>query len=312
MENKFFYDNKRYHTLFLYNMNTFGQRVYKAPIDAGFSCPNIDGTKGRGGCIYCNGGSGFFAVERAVSVAEQLEQQVKRIHEKKEGAKVIAYFQSFSNTYAELSVLKQAFEPVLDNEFVVGLSVATRADCLDEGKVRYLAELCKKTRLTVELGLQSVHDETARKINRCHSFSEFEKAFLLLKKHGIRTCVHIINGLPGETREMMLETASVLGKMKPDALKIHSLHIVKGTALEKMYREGSYTPISKEMYVETVVKQLEFIPQETVIERLTGDGDKRTLVAPEWSKNKIAVLGAIDKLQAQLNSYQGLKSDFKR
>lgn len=312
MDKRFFYDNKRYHTLFLYNMNTFGQRVYKAPVDAGFSCPNIDGTRGRGGCVYCNGGSGYFAVERSPSVTEQLERQIKRIQQKHENAKVIAYFQSFSNTHAPLCVLKQTFEPVLQNESVVGVSIATRADCLDEEKVEYLSQLKEKTSLTVELGLQSVHDSTARKINRCHTFSEFEKAFWLLRKNGIRSCVHIINGLPDETEEMMLETASVLGKMKPDALKIHSLHVVKGTALEKAYLEGSYRPISKEQYVEIVVNQLELIPEQTVIERLTGDGDKNLLVAPEWSRNKIAVLGAIDKLQAQRNSYQGLKSDFQR
>ena len=312
MDKRFFYDNKRYHTLFLYNMNTFGQRVYKAPIDAGFSCPNIDGTRGRGGCIYCNGGSGYFAVERSLSVSRQLELQIKRIHEKHEGAKVIAYFQSFSNTHAPLCVLRDVFEPVFDNEFVVGISVATRADCIDESKVEYLSCLAEKTKLTVELGLQSVHDSTAKLINRCHSFSEFEKAYFLLKKSGIRVCVHIINGLPDETEEMMLETASVLGKMKPDALKIHSLHILKGTELEKMYLEGKYKPISKDFYVETVVNQLELIPVQTVIERLTGDADKSLLVAPEWSKNKIAVLGAIDRLQAQRNSYQGVKSDFQR
>lgn len=305
---KFSSDNKRYHTLHYYNMRKFGKRVYKAPINAGFTCPNIDGKKRTGGCIYCDGGSGYFTDSSAVSVPEQLKHQISLIKSKHPEAKINAYFQSYSNTYADnAGILAEKFEPVFAFPEVVALSVATRADCFNEEIFSYLSELSRKISLTVELGLQTMHDETAELINRGHGFGEFEAAFYRLKELGIRTTVHIINGLPGENEDMMLETAERLGKMRPDGLKIHLLHVIRGTKLEKMYKEGKYTPMEFDGYVNITVRQLELIPAETVIERLTGDGDKRTLLAPEWSKNKIAVLGAIDKRQAELDSVQGIK-----
>lgn len=298
-------DNKRYHTLYYHNMHVLGHRVYKAPLDAGFTCPNIDGTKGFGGCIYCDGGSGYFTNKATIPLSQQLDEQIQLIHQKHENAMVTAYFQSYTNTYAPLERLKAMYEQVLENPFVEGISIATRADCLDDKKIQYLSTLSKRINLTIELGLQTVHDSTADAINRCHTFEEFKNTFCLLKENNIRTCVHIINGLPNENEDMMLKTAETLGKMRPDALKIHLLHVIKGTRLAQMYKDGEYQPMNKEDYVRIVVKQLELIPKETVIERITGDGDKRTLLAPLWSANKIAVLGAIDKLQAQLDSYQG-------
>lgn len=286
-------------------MQKFGKRVYKAPINAGFSCPNIDGTKGTGGCIYCDGGSGYFTDSSELSVEEQLAHQIKLIHDKHPDAKINAYFQSYSNTYAPLDIIKRKIEPVFNFDDVVALSIATRADCISDECSSYLRELSSRISLTVELGLQTIYDETAEKIGRGHTFEEFKKTFFLLKENGIRTTIHIINGLPSENEEMMLETARCLGTIRPDGLKIHLLHVIKGTKLEKMYLEGKYTPMEMESYVDIVVKQLEYIPPETVIERITGDGDKSKLTAPLWSANKIAVLGAIDKLQAQRNSYQG-------
>ena len=304
---KYTSDNKRYHTLHYYNMQKYGERVYKAPIDAGFSCPNIDGTKGTNGCIYCDGGSGYFTDNSCVEVSKQLEHQVSLIHQKHPNAKINAYFQSYSNTYAPVEVLKERFEPVLTFPDVVAVSIATRPDCLPDDVMAYLKDFSSRTNLTVEIGLQSINDETADIIGRGHSADEFIAALEKLKAAGIRTVVHIINGLPGEDEKMMLETAYRLGKMRPDGLKIHLLHIIKNTELERLYYMQQYIPMTMEEYIDITVKQLEYIPPETVIERLTGDGDKSKLVAPLWSTDKIAVLGAIDHLQAQLDTYQGKK-----
>lgn len=304
---KYTSDNKRYHTLYYYNMQKYGERVYKAPIDAGFSCPNIDGTKGTDGCIYCDGGSGYFTDDKSISVSDQLEHQISLIHKKHPHAKINAYFQSYSNTYAPVEMLRERFEPVLTFPDVVAVSIATRPDCLPDDVMAYLKDLASRTNLTVEIGLQSINDDTAEFIGRGHSSDEFIKALEKLKSAGIRTVVHIINGLPGEDEKMMLETAYRLGKMKPDGLKIHLLHIIQNTELARMYYRQQYIPMTMEDYVSITVKQLEYIPAETVIERLTGDGDKSKLVSPLWSTDKIAVLGAIDQLQAQLDTYQGKK-----
>lgn len=286
-------------------MQKYGKRVYKAPINAGFSCPNIDGRKGRGGCIYCDGGSGYFTDSSTVSIREQLQHQIELIKAKHPDSLINAYFQSYTNTYGDLKTIKERFESVFDFPEVAAVSVATRADCLQPEILEFLAGMAEKTDLTVELGLQTIHDKTAEIINRGHTFSEFKAAFNDLKRLGIRTAVHIINGLPEETEKMMLETAENLGKMQPDGIKIHLLHVIKGTKLEKMYLEGMYKPMDMNGYVDITVKQLELLPPETVIERLTGDGDKRKLIAPEWSKNKISVLGAIDKKQVMTDSFQG-------
>lgn len=302
---KFTNDNKRYHTLHYYNMQKFGERVYKAPINAGFTCPNIDGTKGKGGCIYCDVGSGYFTDSSKLSVEEQLRHQIALIHAKHPHAKINAYFQSYSNTYADVDTLKSKFEPVLSFPDVKALSIATRCDCLNEDVMFYLSDLSKRIDLTVELGLQTVSDKTAEIIGRGHSFGEFKEGFYKLRKQGIRTVVHIINGLPEENMDNMLETARTLGKLEPEGVKIHLLHVIKGTKLEEIYKSGKYKPLTKEEYVEITVKQLELLPPETVIERITGDGDKKKLIAPMWSADKISVLGAIDKMQADLDTYQG-------
>ncbi len=297
-------DNKRYKSL-AYENSRRGLKVYKAVIDAGLSCPNIDGTKGTGGCIYCDGGSGYFTASPAVPINKQLADELIRIRKKVPDAKAVAYFQAHSNTYAPLAVLQKMFETTLSHEGVCGLAVATRADCLSPDVLDYLAELNFRTNLTVELGLQTAFDETAAKINRCHSLADFRQGYSALKSRGIRVTVHIINGLPDETEDMMTETARVLGKMRPDGVKIHLLHVINGTCLHDMLKRGQYIPMSLESYTNTVVRQLEVLPPETTIERLTGDGDRRTLVAPLWSRDKLRVLGTIDKLMAERNTWQG-------
>lgn len=295
-------DNKRYHTLSFHNKQVYERKMFKAVIDAGLTCPNIDGTRGVGGCIFCDGGSGYFTNEKTVPIYEQISLERKRIHEKYPNAGIIAYFQTHSNTYCSLYRLKEMIDEAIESG-VDGVSVATRADCLNEEKVDFLGSVCVP--LTVELGLQTADDDTAIKINRCHSYDEFLKGYGMLKERGIRTCVHIIDGLPGEDKEKMLLTAKKLGELRPDGVKIHLLHVIEGTKLADMYNRGKYEPLGKEEYIDIVTEQLRYLPPETVIERITGDGDKRKLIAPLWSTDKISVLGGIDKLMKEKDIYQG-------
>lgn len=300
-------DNKRYHTLHYHFLQSFGEKVYKAVIDAGFTCPNIDGRCGFGGCAYCAEGSGEFTHGKELSITEQLKIECERISKKHKNPKVIPYFQAHTNTYAPVAVLKRKYEEALMFPNAVGLSVATRPDCVDEEIADLLRTFAEKTYLTVELGLQTIHDKTAREFNRGYCYDTFLKAYNLLKDRNIRVCIHIINGLCGESKEEMIETATAVGKLRPDAVKIHLLHIVKGTEYAKLYAEGKIVPMSKAEYINTVCDQLEYLPKETVIERITGDGGKDTLIAPLWSLDKISVLGGIDKELSLRNTYQGNK-----
>lgn len=299
-------DNKRYHTLAYYNKHKYGKKVFKAVIDAGFTCPNKDGSTGYGGCLFCRGGSGYFTGSPEISVASQLEAEIKRIREKYENAGIIAYFQANTNTYASIDTLKGIYLPVAENNEITGVSIGTRADCISDETADFLLELSNLTDLTVELGMQTVHNETLFKMNIGCNHEKFLEGYLKLKNRNIRTCLHIINGLPGETTEMMLETAVQTAKLAPDAVKIQLLHVLKDTVLEKMYDEKIFKTMDMDEYIDTVVSQLELLPPETVIERITGDGDKKYLVAPMWSTNKIAVLGAIDKELARRDSFQGI------
>lgn len=297
-------DNKRYKTLAFENSQQ-GIKSYKAVLDAGLSCPNIDGAKGVGGCIFCDGGSGYFTALPTIPIEKQLTDELVRIREKHPAAKAIAYFQAHSNTYAPVSKLRSMFEAALSHEGIFGLSIATRADCLSSEVLDYLSELNTRTRLTVELGLQTSFDETEELINRGHSFSEFVEGYKALKERGIRVTVHIINGLPGETTDMMVETVRTLGQLQPNGVKIHLLHVISGTKLCEMFERGEYSPMSLSDYTQTVVRQLEVLPPETTLERLTGDGERNVLRAPLWSRDKIRVLGTIDKLMAEKNTWQG-------
>ena len=284
-------DNKRYRTLVYHNLQTYGGRVFKATVDAGLSCPNA------GGCVFC--------VQNAFdtrTIEDQFAAEKARILAKCPSAKILLYYGLRTNTNCSPERLSEMLcEAERLGAFAV--SLATRPDCLDADKARILAE-CPLP-LTVELGLQTIHDSTAALINRGHTYADFLCGYELLKRHNIRACVHIINGLPNETREMMLDTARALGKLRPDGVKIHSMHVLRGTELYEMYQSGVYTPIEKDEYIDIVARQLELLPPETVIERVTGDGDKSLLAAPQWSRDKISVLGGIDKRLADLDTYQG-------
>lgn len=310
MENLFEYslDNKRYHTWNYHLNQKFGEKVFKVSLNAGFTCPNIDGTKGYGGCIYCSdAGSGDFAGKPCDSILEQFEKIKNKMHQKWPKAKYIPYFQAHTNTYAPLDVLKEKFEPVLKQDGVVGLSIATRADALADDVVDYLYDLSKRTYLIVELGLQTVFDKTGELINRCHTYNEFLDGYKKLTDKGINVCVHLILGLPGENHEMMLKSVSEVAKLKPHAVKLHLLHILKDTRLAKMYEKNEFKTLTREEYVDIVVDALEILPKETIIQRLTGDGAKDDLIAPLWSLKKFCVLNEIDKEMVRRNSYQGCR-----
>ena len=308
MVNKFKYslDNKRYHTWNYYLRRTFGEKVFKVSLNGGFTCPNIDGTKSVGGCTYCSSlGSGDFAGNPQKSIHEQFSEVKAQLHKKWHDAKYIAYFQANTNTYAPVSVLREKFEPVLNEKHVVGLSIATRADCLPDDVLDYLSELNGKTNLFVELGLQSVSDETGRKINRAHTYEEFLQGYNALRERGIKTCVHLIVGLPGENRDMILKSALTVARLHPHSIKLHLLHILKGTVMAEQYARGEFDVLSRDEYVNLIVDILELIPEDIVIQRLTGDGGRDSLIAPLWSLKKFVVLNEIDKEMVRRDCYQG-------
>lgn len=311
MNNLFEYssDNKRYHTWNYHLRQKFGEKVFKVSLNGGFTCPNIDGTKGVGGCIYCSdSGSGDFAGNPDMDIVEQFNEVKDAISKKWDAAKYIGYFQAHTNTYAPVCVLKSKFEPILKIPGVVGLSIATRADCISDAVLDYLEDINKRTYLIVELGLQSVFDKTGKIINRCHTYEEFLCGYRRLCERGIKVCIHIIDGLPGENEEMMLETARRVGLLRPHCVKIHLLHVIAGTLVEKMLRDGAFGTLELEEYVDIVIKQLELLPKETIIQRVTGDGARDTLVAPLWSLKKFVVMNEIDKEMVRRDTYQGAKS----
>lgn len=297
------FDNKRYHTLAYHNRQV-NCKTQKAVLDAGLSCPNLDGTCGVGGCIFCDGGSGYFTQDGRLSVREQLHLETERIRQKHPHDGIIAYFQAHTNTYADVDTLRGLYEEALTAD-VAGISIATRPDCIGNDVLALLKEIAERKPLTVELGLQSSDDETAARINRGYPYEIFSACFARLRAAGIRICVHIINGLPGENADKMLDTARALAKLQPDGVKIHLLHVIRGTRLAEIYESGGYTPLTLEEYVDVVIRQLELLPMETVIERITGDGDKAKLLAPLWSRDKIRVLGTIDHEMAARNTWQG-------
>ncbi|MBQ9080502.1 MAG: TIGR01212 family radical SAM protein [Clostridia bacterium] len=305
--------NKRYYTYDYYLKNTFGVKCAKLPIDAGFTCPNIDGRCGRGGCIYCSSrGSGDFAGPPDLSVAEQLSVAAERLASKWSTGKYIAYFQAHTNTYAPLDVLRDKYSEALAYPGIVGLNIATRADCLDNDTVKYLAELSEQTVLTVELGLQTVHDSTAKLINRGHTFEQFVSGYEKLRGAGgkINICIHTILGLPGEDDHMMECTAREVAKLHPDQIKLHLLHVLRDTRLGEMYLSGEYQPLERERYIRLAVRTLELLPDDVVIARLTGDGAPNDLLAPDWSRRKTTVINDIDKMLYARGSMQGM--DYKQ
>ena len=309
MENKFKYtlDNKRYNTWNYFLKQKFGCKVFKVALNGGFTCPNIDGTKGSGGCTYCLSGSGEFAGNPEHSISSQFEEVKEKMLKKWPEAKYIPYFQANTNTYAPAEILRERFEPVLAKKDVVGIDISTRPDCLAEDVLSYLDELNSRTFLLVELGLQTIFDETGSRINRCHTYADFLDGYNKLKSRNIRTCVHLILGLPGETHEMMLESAKTVAALRPDCVKLHLLHILKGTKMAKQYEAGEFEVMTLNNYVNTIVDCLEVFHEDTVIQRLTGDGGGDVLVAPLWSLKKFVVLNEIDKEMVRRNTYQGAK-----
>ena len=298
--------NKRYYTLDYYYKQKYGKKVSKISLNANFTCPNIDGTKGVGGCIYCSSkGSGDFAGNPNECVVDQFNTIKKIMDNKWPDALYIGYFQANTNTYAPVEVLKEKFEPILKLDNVVGLSIATRCDAMTDECLEYLSDLNKRTNLTIELGLQTIHEKTSKLIRRGHTLEEFENAVKRLREKNIEVVVHIINSLPYETKEMMMDTIKYINKLDIQGIKIHMLHVIKNTDLEKMYNEEKFSLLTRDEYINLVCDQLEILKNNIVVHRLTGDPMKEELVAPTWTIKKIDVLNGIDKELAKRDTYQG-------
>ena len=284
----------------------FNEKIYKVSLDGGFTCPNRDGKVSRGGCIFCSeNGSGDFTATKLKSIHAQIEEQIDLVSKKYKGDKYIAYFQNFTNTYAEVSYLRKIYQEALSHEKIVGLAIATRPDCLGDDVLELLAELNKKTFLWVELGLQTVNDDVAKYFNRAYETEIYKEASEKLNRLNIKFVTHIIIGLPKEEEDDYLKTAIFAQNCGTWGIKLHLMYVVKNTPLEKLYLNGDLKVNTKEEYVEKVVNVLENISSEIVVHRLTGDGDRETLVAPLWSIKKIDVLNSIHKELKRRNTYQG-------
>lgn len=297
-------DNKRYQTQNYYLRHQFGGKVVKISLNAGLSCPNRDGRKGMGGCSFCSEGSGRFAGNPLQFISQQYQEVRERMASKWTG-KCIAYFQAGTNTYAPLSHLKKLYQEALEQPDCVGLAISTRPDCVSEDTARYLGELSRRVWVEVELGLQTIHDPTAVRLNRCHTYQDFLNGYALLSSLGVRVCVHLINGLPGESREDMLESVRQVGKLRPGGVKLHLLHILQGTRMAEEYQRGRIPVMSQEEYANLLCDQLELLPPETVVQRVTGDGARDELLAPLWSLKKFTVMDAIDREMYRRDSWQG-------
>ena len=300
--------NKRYHTLDYFYKQKFNSKVFKVSLNAGFSCPNKDGKVGYGGCIYCSKlGSGDFAGDVLKPLEEQFCDVRDVILKKWSNSKYIGYFQANTNTYADIDTLKDRYERVLKIDNVIGLNIATRPDSISLECYDYLEELSKRTYLTVELGLQTIHESTSKLINRCHDLDCFVTCVRELRKRGINVVVHIINGLPYETKEMMLETITYLNKLDIQGIKIHMLHILKDTALANLYEKEKFHVLTREEYVDIVCDQIELLREDIVINRITGDPNSDDLIEPSWLVKKFGVLNEIDKELERRNTYQGYR-----
>ena len=299
---KYSLDNKRYHTLNYELTKTFKERVFKVSLNGNFSCPNF---KNNSGCIFCSSmGSGDFAGNKNDTLINQFNSVKEKLNKKWPDTKYIAYFQANTNTFAPVSVLKQKFETALKIPNVVGLNIGTRPDSISDECLEYLCDLNRRTYLTIELGLQSMHDKTLNLINRGHDLKCFDECVKKLKENNIRVVVHIINGLPYETNEMMIDTVKHLNKLKIDGIKIHMLHILKNTELEKLYYKEKFHVLTKEEYVKIVCDQIEELNDTITIHRLTGDAKKEDLIEPLWTLKKVSVLNDIDKELDKRGTYQ--------
>jgi uncharacterized protein len=297
---------KRYYDLNSYLREKFGCRVQKITIDAGLNCPNRDGTISTGGCIYCNErGSGNGSFQLGVSIAEQLTTGKTALSKRYKAKKFIAYFQSFSNTYALIDRLKVLYDEALSVKDIVGLSIGTRPDCIDESILSLLENYAKTHLIWIEYGLQSANDPTLKMINRGHDFNSFKNAVELTKGRGIQICVHVILGLPGETAADMRRTATMLANLGIDGIKIHLLYVVKGTKMETLYQQGHYECLTMEEYAELVCDFIEVLPDSMIIQRLTGDPHPEELVAPRWALQKTTNLLMIQNALERRDTWQG-------
>ncbi len=299
--------NKRYYTYEYYLRHTFGEKCAKITLDCGFSCPNIDGTIGYGGCIYCGSGSRSVNCKEVKAPYEQYKLGVEMAQRKWNVKKFIPYMQAYTNTHTSPENLEKIVNEIASYEGAVMLDIATRADCLENEKILVLKKLAEKIPVTVELGLQSSNDNTAKIINRGHDFSTFVDCFNRIRALApdIKIGIHIINGLPNENYEDMMKTAYDVAELHPDLVKIHLLHVIEGTVLAKMYKNGEYVSLNRDFYIKTVCDQLEILPSDIVIERLTGDGIADGLLAPEWSRKKTTVINDIDKELFKRKTFQG-------
>ena len=306
MNFKYSDSNKRYHTLDYFYKHKFNSKVFKVSLNAGFSCPNIDGTVGFGGCIYCSKlGSGEYAGNKHDDLIKQFHDVKEIVSKKWSNSLYIGYFQANTNTYAPIEILKEKYETILNLENVVGLNIATRPDSISEDCLDYLEELSKKTYLTVELGLQTIHESTSKLINRCHSLDCFTDMVSKLRERNINVVVHIINGLPYETKKMMIDTVKFLNELDIQGIKIHMLSVLKDTPLENLFHKTKFHVLTREEYVDIVCDQLEYLRPEIVINRITGDPKASDLVEPDWLVKKFCVLNEIDKEMKRRDSYQG-------
>jgi len=300
-------DNKRYYTWNHYLKTTFGSKVFKVSLDAGFSCPHRN-VQGIGGCTFCStAGSGDYAGNRKDTLIQQYDEGFAMMSRKWPNAKGIAYFQAYTNTYAPLEHLKKVYDPFFDDHSSIAVAIATRADCLTDDIIQYLKEKNEIKPLYLEVGIQTIHEQTANRINRRENIEDIEKKLILLKEAGLKVVCHIINGLPDETTEMMIQTARWVAKMNPFAIKIHMLHIIKDTVLARQFKENPFPILSKEEYVDIIVRQLEVLPSSVVIARLTGDAVQEDLIEPLWTLRKVSVLNDIDKAMANQDTWQGKK-----
>lgn len=300
--------NKRYHSWNFALRQEFGEKIFKVPIDAGFDCPNRDGTVAKGGCTFCSvSGSGDMIVAPEAPLPEQFEKEIAMMHKKwPQVDKYIVYFQNFTNTHAPVAVIRERFEQVLTLPGVVGISIGTRPDCLPADVVDYLAELNQRFYLWVELGLQTTFETTSNAINRAHDYQTYLDGVASLRKHNIRVCTHLINGLPGETIEMMQENVRrTIQDSDIQGIKLHLLHLMRNTRMLRDYHEGRLQLMRRDAYVSLICDQLEMIPPEIIIHRLTGDAPWDSLVGPMWSLKKWEVLNEIDQEMLRRNSYQG-------
>lgn len=299
---------KLYNDYNSYLKEKYGCKVYRIGIDAGFSCPNRDGTKGSGGCVYCNEeGSRASYADPALSVGEQLKARVEKLKEKNGPQKYIAYFQAFTNTYAPVKDLKAIYDQAASVKDVVGMSIGTRPDAIDLAKLELIASYRDRYEVWVEYGLQSAHDKTLLALGRSHTFADFVNAVHLTKRFGIPVCSHVILGLPGETAGEMMETADKLNELKVDGVKIHLLHILKGSRLEHLYAAGKMRLLEQDEYVGLACDFLERLSPHIIIQRLTGEGTPEDHVAPAWALDKLGTIDKIRKTLEKRKSHQGSK-----